>query len=286
MATDLAAEIVLLRAENEALKEQLAIYDTGGHLLLILVAFIVIIVMSVIVVLRREIFELWRQFDDTLANKPEKFNERSMRAHDIFNLLVLPFVVVLDVRFVLGGSMDVPENRRFWVFLWFTVGYIVLDMLWVILFPKCVKSQATIIVHHAVTLLYMCIPMYNPVTRYAMAVCLSVELNTWFLIMRRNPLTKKSAALKTIVKVFFYVSWYVIRIGLYPYMVYDVYGLFVAHSDGLKARGDPSWQRARYGGTYMAIPVVFQVTLTLLNVHWTIQLVKSNLAGKGPSKGL
>lgn len=285
MATDLAAEIEQLRAENEALKDQLAIYDTGGHLLLILVAFIVIIALSVIVVLRREILSLWTQFDDVLTNKPEKINERTMRAHDIFNLLVLPFIVILDIRFVMGGDMDVPNNRRFWVFLWFTIGYIMIDMLWVIIFPKCVKSQATIIVHHAVTMLYMCIPMYNPVTRYAMAVCLSVEGNTWFLILRRNPLTKRSAVLKSVVKYCFYVSWYVIRIGLYPYMVYDVFGLFLAHTEGLKARGDPSWQRARYGGTYMAIPVIFQVILTLLNVHWTIQLVKSTLAGK-VDKGL
>lgn len=282
----LQAEFERLRAENELLKEELYMYHASKHLLLLLLAFGIFISLSVVIALRREVFQLWRQFDDTLALKSTDWNARSMRMHDIFNLLVLPVVVFLDIWFVAHGDLDKSDNPNFWGFLWFTVAYIGIDMLWVTVFPKCVKSQATILVHHAVTLFYLAIPMYNPLTRYAMAICLTVELNTWFLIMRRSPLMKLSQICASVVKACFYVTWYTIRIGLYPYMVYDVYQLFVSHVNGLKARGDPSWERASYGLTYMVIPVIFQSTLTLLNIHWTIQLTRNTRAGKAPEKGL
>merc|ERR1712211_122277 len=112
-------------------------------------------------------------------------------------------------------------------------GYIAIDMLWVAVFPKCVKSQTTILVHHGVTLLYMGIPMYNPATRYAMCVCILVEINTWFLIMRRTSVAK--GPLKPFIVIPFYVSWVVIRCMVYPYMIYDVWGLFTKHWQTLQA---------------------------------------------------
>merc|ERR1711920_1045210 len=151
--------------------------------------------------------------------------------------------------------------------------------------PKCVKSVTTIIVHHAVTLVYMGVPAYNPTTRWAMAVDLTVELNTWFLIMRRMPFTMHGLP-RQLVKWPFYITWYVIRCGLYPYMIYEVYGLWTNHVATLKANNDPTWVRASYGLTYMAIPPLFQSMLSLLNIWWTYNLIRNNMRGKKPEKGL
>merc|ERR1712176_164181 len=103
----------------------------------------------------------------------------------------------------------------------------------------------------------MGVPAYNPLTRYAMAIDLSVEVNTWFLIMRRMPIALRDPV-KKLVGVPFYITWYFIRCVLYPYMIFDVYNLWQGHVHRLKAAGDPTYERARYGLTYMFIPPLFQ----------------------------
>jgi len=278
------AIVEALRAENTLLLAEVANCKHNQELVLVFLIFILTIVFAVVLALREEILHTWRHYDEVFLLAHHKSKERLMRMHDNFNLLVLPGIVYLDFRFVLGGGLNDESNPRFWNFLWFTVVYITIDMLWVATFPKCVKSQTTILVHHAVTLLYMGIPMYNPLTRYAMAVCLLVELNTWFLILRRT--AAGTGPFRYFVTVPFYISWYVIRIGIYPYMIYDVYQLFLEHLDTLKRTGDPAWVRSSYGLTYMAIPPLFQTALTALNVHWTVALIKSQLKNKGPDKGL
>eukprot|EP00928_Gymnodinium_smaydae_P056293 TRINITY_DN39699_c0_g1_i1.p1 TRINITY_DN39699_c0_g1~~TRINITY_DN39699_c0_g1_i1.p1 ORF type:complete len:303 (-),score=57.51 TRINITY_DN39699_c0_g1_i1:108-950(-) len=280
----MASEIELLRAENERLQALITGMERNNDLFLVLLAFIVAIFAACLVALRQELLRLWRQYEELMLMPEHKPEDRLLRMHDNFNLFVLPIVVILDIKFVMEGNLDHYDNPNFWRFLWFTSAYIFIDMVWVALFPKCVKSQTTILIHHAVTLLYMGIPAFNPATRYAMAACLSVELNTWFLILRRAPIAR--GALKPFASVPFYITWYVIRIGIYPYMIYDVWMLLVNHVEAMKQAGDPAYHRARYGLTYMAIPPVIQTLLTLLNFHWTIQLIRNNLKKKGPEKGL
>merc|ERR1712222_255770 len=130
----------------------------------------------------KEIRNTWRHYEYLMLPPKNEPAKRMVRVHDIFNVLVLPIVVILDIRFVLGGNLDEYSNPRFWLFYWGTTLYILVDTVWVALFPNCVKSVITIILHHAVTLLYMGVPAYNATTRYAMAVDLTVEVNTWLLI--------------------------------------------------------------------------------------------------------
>merc|ERR1712110_497458 len=105
----------------------------------------------------------------------------------------------------------------------YSVAYIVIDLLWVATVPTCVKSPPTILVHHCLTLLYLGIPAFNPDTRYMMAVDLMFELNTWILIMRRQPVARQGF-FKPIISVSFYISWVVIRCIIYPYCIFEVYG--------------------------------------------------------------
>mmetsp|Transcript_13024 Transcript_13024/g.37112 ORF Transcript_13024/g.37112 Transcript_13024/m.37112 type:complete len:285 (-) Transcript_13024:50-904(-) len=282
---DLRAEVVNLRAENARLLEELQFAERGSSLFLVLLCFIISIVVAVLISFQQELLRLWRHYADIMLVAPHTPADRAHRIHDNFNLLVLPGVVLLDFRFILSGKLELDENPHFWNFLWFTVTYVAIDMVWVAMIPQCVKSQATILIHHAVTLLYMGIPGFNPATRYAMAVCLLVEVNTWFLILRRSPIAQ-SSLLRPSVSICFYVTWYVIRIGVYPYMIYDVYQLFTNHVETMKKNGDPAWVRASYGMTYMVIPPLFQTALSALNIHWTIQLVKNTWKKRGPEKGL
>ena len=96
----------------------------------------------------------------------------------------------------------------------------------------CTKSS-----HHSSTsycyILYLMVPYSKPHVQWCMGACMSVELNTWFLIARRvfnkqgfcpwviglPPLFSIRVKL---ISIFFYLTWISIRCILYPYMLLEV----------------------------------------------------------------
>ena len=85
---------------------------------------------------------------------------------------------------------------------------------------------------------------------------MSVEINTWFIIARRrwnHPL---------ICSIFFYITWFGIRLILYPYLLLKFYQEYMDFSEKI--------------GTYyniIAVAPIFQVSFlfTLLNIYSTAQ---------------
>ena len=63
---------------------------------------------------------------------------------------------------------------------------------------------------------YLFGPIAFPKYRWFMGACLSVEINTWFLILRRVVYKRKIALLSDTVSACFYLSWIVIRCFVYP----------------------------------------------------------------------
>lgn len=279
------SDVAELQAQIAALREELNLVNRNNELFLILLLFIVVIALTTLIHMWGNVCAVWQKYRELVSPAEGQPPDCLVVTHDIFNLLVLPGIIILDFKYLLGGSLDQYYNPNFWVFFWYTVTYVIADMIWVALFQKSVKSPPTIIMHHAVTLLYLGVPAYNPLTRYVMAADLLVELNTWFLILRRQPIARHGV-LQVVNSCLFYLSWFSTRCIAYPYLIFEVYGLFVTHVKMLKDNKDPAWLRSSWGLTYMMIPVVFQTTLTSLNVHWTIQLIKNTLKRKGPAKGL
>lgn len=233
-----------------------------------------------------------------LPGLPNYEDDWARDSHDFFNLIVLIPIVVLNVMnwnwdtlLNLGKKQVVADawtGEWFDLFFWTTVSYFVADLIWVLLVPKCVKSPAVIIQHHIVTLIYMTVPYYNSKTHWCMGACLSVEINTWFLIARRVfnkqgfppwiiDLSFVSIRLKFI-SIGFYVTWFSIRVFLYPRMF--VYFLKVY------------LQTTKREGTYISIdlvPLVLQSIFCILNFKWTFDLIMSKMRyirRKKPRKGM
>lgn len=70
--------------------------------------------------------------------------------------------------------------------------------------------------HHLVVLIYLMGPLYLPKYRWFMGGCLSIEINTWFLILRRVVYKKKWYWVEDLVSFMFYASWISIRLIVYP----------------------------------------------------------------------
>jgi hypothetical protein len=70
-----------------------------------------------------------------------------------------------------------------------------------------------------VAIAYLSAPMAWPEYRWFMGACLSVEINTWFLIMRRVLYKRKDQihpAIMEMVSIAFYASWIIIRVFIFP----------------------------------------------------------------------
>jgi len=220
-----------------------------------------------------------------LPGVPNYAEDWARDTHDFFNLIVLIPIIVLNIMnwnwdlLFFGKKQNIADawtGEWFDLFFWTTVSYFVSDLIWVLLVPKCVKSPGVIIQHHVVTMLYLLVPFYRPHCRWCMGACMSVEINTWFLIARRVfnkqgfppwiiDLSIVSIRLK-VISVGFYVTWFGIRVFLYPAMLYYLIKVYMKESTR--------------SGTYVnidLIPPVLQSVFCILNLKWTIDLIASKI---------
>eukprot|EP00339_Tiarina_fusa_P023123 CAMPEP_0117011752 /NCGR_PEP_ID=MMETSP0472-20121206/10043_1 /TAXON_ID=693140 ORGANISM="Tiarina fusus, Strain LIS" /NCGR_SAMPLE_ID=MMETSP0472 /ASSEMBLY_ACC=CAM_ASM_000603 /LENGTH=346 /DNA_ID=CAMNT_0004714657 /DNA_START=128 /DNA_END=1168 /DNA_ORIENTATION=+ len=236
-----------------------------------------------------------------LPGVPEHDDDWARDSHDIFNLIVLIPIVVLNgmnwdwekllrlgvVLQVFGKDVaaedtisveDAWTGDRFHVFFFTVYLYFICDLSWVIAMPNCVKSPATIYQHHVVTMLYLLVPWYRPHLRWCMGACMSVELNTWFLIARRV-FNKKGISPWINIDLFsfvsirvkfismgFYSTWIVIRCIVYPVMLVYLTKCWWSAS---MASGNPF--------NLELVNPVMQSVFCLLNFKWTYDLIKSKI---------
>lgn len=238
-----------------------------------------------------------------LPGVPNYEDDWARDSHDFFNLIVLIPIVVLNVMnwnwdrlLNLGNKQytlaEAWTGEWFDLFFWATVTYFVTDFFWVLIVPNCVKSPMVIIQHHVVTMLYLLIPYLRPQSRWCMGACMSVEINTWFLIARRVfnkqgfppwiiDLSFVSIRLK-LISVCFYITWFSIRVFLYPMMLVYLIKVYT--------------KKSKLQGTYMnidLIPPVLQSIFCILNLKWTFDLIMSKIrysrrkkANKGTARTL
>ena len=107
-----------------------------------------------------------------------------------------------------------------------------------------------------------------------MGACLSVEINTWFLILRRVVYKRKIALLSDTVSACFYLSWIVIRCFVYPAIMVT----FVRLAIQVVGETNQLWH-----WPMIFIPVHF--VLCVLNLKWSYDLfmpiIKTWLAKDG-----
>ena len=250
-----------------------------------------------------------------LPGVPSYEEDWARDTHDYFNLIILVPVTVLnimnwnwDILLSIGnnhnsnhrqnsrhqnsndlGYMEYYEQmfdtvQYAWTGDWFdiffycTAAYFIIDLLWIIILPICVKSPSTIIQHHIAVLLYIMIPYVHPNFRFCMGACMTVEINTWFLIARRVfnkqgfppwTLIELNSWLSIRVKVisiFFYLTWISIRCILYPGLLIPFFKLWRTHT--------------QQTGTVLHLisaACLLHVAFCLLNLKWSYELLMSKI---------
>lgn len=134
--------------------------------------------------------------------------KRACIVHDAINLGLLPIIAAMTVAGLTGHMDPALTTYAF-------MAYIVADFVWVCLQPDAVPSlPSVILLHHAVTFVLLCAPLRHPHLHWYTCVDGLVELNTFFLIARRQWRTQR--------KLFSWLYWgsfFPLRMLLYPAMV-------------------------------------------------------------------
>jgi hypothetical protein len=182
------------------------------------------------------------------ASSPPKLFNR-VAAHDYFNLVYIALLNAMNMYYIC-------TRKGFEAFFFATVCYFFLDMCFVAMWPRCVKSPVVIISHHLLTSVYILIPYHYPDYQWCMSACMLVELNTWLLIARRT--FPKVRALN----VLFYITWVALRNILYPVLIY----LFYKEWQNETRKSGTAWN-------LLMVTPVFQTFLSVLNYYWSAELI-------------
>ena len=176
--------------------------------------------------------------------------------HDWFNLIALPIIVLTNSLYLLSAPGD---EHYFWLQFWTFMIYLVVDLLWIISIPKSVAAPVIIIAHHIACIYGWSLPLYRSDLRKWCACAASVEVNTFFLILRRV-LTRQSV----VVDCLFCFSWIILRLILYPYLAFAYWNQY---ADEMIAMSSHT----------IVTCFVLLLFLIYLNTKWTVDLANKTI---------
>lgn len=186
-----------------------------------------------------------------------------------------------DARDWLNAVALVPAFQVCW---WMTIAYF-MDVLCIVILPQSIGSPEAAVQHQPTFVGDTWLAKLHPEYGWLMGACLLVELNTWLLFGRRrsdksndNVLTEEEAPLvKSLFLVtasfFSYVSWFLIRLCCYPYMLALLIWEWYTESKRIGMHFDLT-----------ALMLVVQCIFILRNVQRTTRLLCCKLKGCDGSK--
>ena len=160
------------------------------------------------------------------TDAPKRQRSLSYRLHDALNV---PLVGGLSVMCILGllGLMDAHLITKIFI------TYIVVDTVWIVVSPSAVPKHAgALVLHHVLTFAILLHPLRFP--EHAIETCRDgiVELNTFFLITRRNLV--RGSALNRLCDLGYHLTLS-IRFFWQPYLIYHF--RIITHMDSTDRPG-------------------------------------------------
>ena len=173
--------------------------------------------------------------------------------HDDFNLIALPTIILFNLLYLIIRNSAAFQIQYF-VFLC----YMVADSMWLFLKPESAASPLTVLSHHFICLIGWIIPLFEPKFRYWISLAVLVEVNTFFLTLRRR--VRRSR----LIEFLFWITWISCRLCLYSFLVVAFFYEYITYSNE-----NQSYINLAFF-TYLLLGF-----LCFLNIKWTLALIAS-----------
>jgi hypothetical protein len=201
-------------------------------------------------------------------------DSKLVRIHDLFNLGVLVAIVTIDLTYLYKATewaeiwtptmLGAEQNDLFVIFYVVFLSYLIIDSIWIFLFPQSVISNPDgILFHHVVCILLTMVPWLYRQYAWYMVFALSSEINTFLTILRRQLVIGTIA--HSICNVLFYVTWVTLRLLLFPLLCYLYTKEYLAISKEIGSHFN-----------FTILAPICQIVITFLNWKWTFDLLKKS----------
>jgi len=179
------------------------------------------------------------------GGEANKLNPLQNKYHDYYNIVALPIVCISNVAHLYSCAYAKPdpdpltffsltrmsESITFDIVWWCFLLYILIDTIWITLYPHCVVAPNPILIHHFLLILGWLVIFDWPGYEFYMSASLLVEINTFFLIAKRQISCKYNPNLFKLFYYFDHISWCIIRVIGMPCMNYNGYCIWRYLSD-------------------------------------------------------
>lgn len=191
---------------------------------------------------------------------------KEVSQHDKANMLILPLITSISVYGLYQSQTDGVDANI--LLLVVGISYFILDSIWILIVPNCVKNPLAIVVHHFICIIMSCEIVWiwhkhqpsedgNGLHKEVLLIpckVFLVEFNTFLLILRRR------YKLGLLFNASFFASWIGIRLVLFPYVVFTII-LPWASPASLLFKGS-------------------SCALVFLQLDWTLRFIRSKNEGK------
>lgn len=193
-------------------------------------------------------------------------SQQAHQAHDLFNLICLPLIVVVNAKtihsFFMAESSEEALDFHWNIQIFSLNFYLFMDTIWIVMNPESVSAFKTILMHHCIVFFgWLSVPHQVTSFRPIATVLLSVEINTVFMIARKYQPFQKYPTLVTCLRYGFYATWIPLRTIIFPgscYLGYlEVMRFYEAEASFFNI------------ATFGWLLLLF---ITGLNVKWTLDL--------------
>ena len=196
--------------------------------------------------------------------------DNCVKVHDQFNIFALIIIITADILYIvkttelssfgITKSDSGEENVLALLLLASFFIYLSIDAIWVLVEPRSVKASTGIVLHHILTIILLPIPTYIPLFRRHLAGAGLLELNTFFLILRRN--TCKKSVLYHLCHYAFLFTWFILRVIMLPVLTFYLLKEYINFSEKIKSFYNPH-----------VVPPVVLAGLTLMSAFWTYDIM-------------
>ena len=205
---------------------------------------------------------------------------RAILVHDLFNIFAVGSIVFFNVVYLaLATDLSLIGTDQlgaeyfslFTTYYYLFLVYIIVDTIWISSIPGCTTTHPLpIIIHHVLTFIFALTPYVDKQFAWHMAITLLVEVNTFFLTLKRN--VPSTSIIFTILNVLFYLTWISLRLVCFPILVVFFYQEWRRYS---KAIGTDF--------NFILLAPIFQFLITALSFKWTYDMAMKQLFKKRAS---
>ena len=161
------------------------------------------------------------RIDEALDNDAKQ-RRTIFTTHEFFTIVYLGLLSFISIYLCITSPTDKQLSVAYYLF----IGYYLFDTIWIYLLPESVPSKLWLLMltHHTAVFFTLVVASSPEHSTYLPKLML-FEISSWLMVVRRALVNRYF-----LVKVLFYLAWFVVRLYIYPMLTIELLEQFYGAS--------------------------------------------------------